>query len=74
MGEISRERKLEILESLGLTVCGSCGGSKQPKMSHCRKCYYALPPAMRNALYSGFGAGYEEAYEGSLVYLRQRTA
>jgi hypothetical protein len=70
MGELTRERRLEILESLGSTVCGGCGGTKRAKMSHCRACYLALPPRMRGALYQGFGNGYEEAYEESLQYLQ----
>lgn len=68
--DITRARRLKILESLGSSTCGACGGPKKPKMSHCRKCYYALPPSMRQALYQGFGAGYEEAYEASLEFLK----
>lgn len=71
MPEISKERRLEILQSLGSPVCGACGGWKRPKMSHCRDCYYALPPMKRRALYRQFGDGYEEAYEESLRYLER---
>lgn len=74
MTELTRERRREILESLGSTTCGACGKSKRPKMSHCRSCYYALPPKMRSALYQGFGAGYEEAYEESLSFLADKRA
>ena len=70
--ELTRERRLEILESLGSTKCMSCGKAKYPKMSHCRSCYYALPPKMRSALYQGFGDGYEEAFEESLRYLADK--
>lgn len=69
MAEITQERRREILESLGSTVCGACGGVKREKMSHCTSCYYALPQFMRKALYKRFGEGYEEAYEDSLKYL-----
>jgi hypothetical protein len=68
---ITRERRLEILQSLGSAVCGACGKSKRPKMSHCRTCYYKLPPKMRQALYRGFNNGYEETYEESLRFLRE---
>lgn len=72
MVEISKERRLEILQSLGGTVCEGCGGKKQPRKSHCRQCYYALPPKIRTALYIKFGDGYEEAFEESLEYLRAK--
>ncbi|MCA1591819.1 MAG: hypothetical protein LC754_04025 [Acidobacteria bacterium] len=74
MSDISRERRLEILHSLGSTTCAACGKSKRPKMSHCRACYYALPPKMRSALYQGFGDGYEEAFEDSLKFLSDKRA
>lgn len=76
MAEISKERRLEIVRRLGSTECEGCGGRKQSKMSHCRRCYYLLPRVMRNALYRRFGDGYEEAYEESLAYLAglKRTA
>lgn len=73
MSEITRERRREILESLGSTVCEGCGRNKRPKMSHCGTCYRRLPPNMRQALYRRFGAGYEEAFEESLVYLHGRA-
>jgi hypothetical protein len=71
MKELSKERRLEILRSLGSTECGGCQGTKKPKMSHCRTCYFDLPPRMRKALYQDFGDGYEEAYEASLGYLKE---
>jgi hypothetical protein len=67
--ELTRERRLEILESLGSTECAGCKGPKPRKRSHCRTCYYAPPQYMRQALYRGFGSGYEEAFEESLRYL-----
>lgn len=70
---MTRERRLKILQSLGSTACEGCNGTKKPKMSHCRKCYYVLPPKMRSALYKGFGEGYEEAYEESLNFLKERS-
>jgi hypothetical protein len=70
MSELTGERRLEILESLGSTVCGGCGKSKPPGLSHCRRCYRRLPVAMMCNLYKRFGAGYEEAYEESLQYLQ----
>jgi hypothetical protein len=72
MAELTRERRLEILKSLGSTKCEACGETKHPKMSHCRGCYFALPQAMRRALYKRFGEGYEEAFEESLQFLKER--
>jgi hypothetical protein len=69
---ITNERRLEILHSLGSSVCAACNESKQPRRSHCRRCYYALPAQMRHALYQGFGHGYEEAFEKSLAFLSAR--
>ena len=69
MAELTMERRLEILRSLGSPDCGGCGGKKKAKMSHCRNCYFALPSTLRKALYQPFGGGYEEAYEESLSYL-----
>ena len=69
---ISKERRLEILRGLGSTICEACGNRKQAKMSHCRTDYFALPRAMRNALYQRYGEGYEEAYEASLAWLAEK--
>lgn len=58
------------LQELGGTQC-RCGQFKRRGMSHCRRCYYALPMGMRSALYRKIGHGYEEAYAESLTYLQQ---
>lgn len=38
-------------------------------MSHCRSCYFALPPDKRQALYRQFNQGYQEAYLDSIAFL-----
>jgi predicted amidophosphoribosyltransferase len=63
----------EILSSLTGTVCANCRSKKKSRMSHCGNCYYALPREMRRALYRRFGAGYEEAFRESLVYLKENN-
>lgn len=73
MSDISTQRRFEILGALKGTLC-VCGEPKKVMTSHCRKCYYALPPAMRAALYRRFGGGYEEAYEESVSFLQERKA
>jgi hypothetical protein len=69
MSEVTAERRLQILESLGSTTCEACGGPKEPRLSHCGACFYRLSPAIRKALYLPFGKGYEHAYEASLRVL-----
>ena len=61
---------IELIRKLRGTEC-VCGGSKQARMSHCRKCYWALPPEMRQAMYRLMGKGYEEAYKTSLAELKR---
>jgi hypothetical protein len=73
MSEIGTQRRFEILAVLKGTLCW-CRSAKQVMRSHCRRCYFALPPAMRQALYSPFGNGYEEAYEASVKFLKERNS
>lgn len=58
----------QALDDLLSTNC-QCGKSKASRKSHCRTCYFKLPPAMRSALYRKIREGYEEAYAESLAYL-----
>lgn len=58
----------EILESFEGKTC-VCGKYKQSRMSHCRSCYFKLPPEMRKALYKRFYEGYQEAFNRSLEFL-----
>lgn len=63
-----------MIESLGSSVCPACNGAKTPRMTFCRKDYYALPKdmrqAMRQALYHRFGNGYEQAFHAALTFLQ----
>lgn len=52
------------------TVCVHCKGTKKRGQSFCQRCYYSLPPNMRQALYRRFGSGYEEAYDAAKDWLR----
>jgi hypothetical protein len=58
----------ECVEQLASTTC-QCGKKKQRRMSHCSKCYFRLPPPMRQSLYRRVGDGYAEAYAASIEYL-----
>lgn len=62
---ISKKAALADLQS---TVC-ACQAKKGRGKSHCGRCYFRLPKGMRDALYSGLGRGYEEAYTASLERL-----
>ncbi len=62
--------KQEAFDDLTGTVCKGCGGPKKSMMSHCRRCYFSLPPKLRKALYKWIGSGYEEAYTESLAMLK----
>jgi hypothetical protein len=46
-----------------------CGRGKWSGRTFCARCYYALPPPLRRALYRGVGSGYEEAYAEAAAYL-----
>jgi len=72
--EIKNLKLKTILESLSGTECFSCGSRKGAKMSHCRPCYFALPPEMRKNLYNRVGSGYEEAFKESLIFLEERKS
>ncbi len=68
--QLDRDRRLAILESLKSTHCEACSRFKKPMQSYCSGCYYKLPVKLRANLYLGFGAGYEEAFEESLIALK----
>jgi hypothetical protein len=55
-----------IYTNLRGTTC-ACGEAKLAGRSFCRKCYFSLPKAMRNALYQR--AGYVEAFRAALKLL-----
>jgi hypothetical protein len=61
-------KDVEILRSLDCNRC-ICGKRKKEMMSHCRSCYFSLPPENRKALYRKFNQGYQEAYRESLKIL-----
>lgn len=62
-----------IRELLG-TTCPACNGTKKTRQTLCGRCYHALPKNMQMALYRYVGAGYEEAYEAAVKFLRNRSA
>jgi len=59
--------KHQAFRDLGSTEC-ACGKHKARMMSHCRACYFALPPKMRRALYDTHD-DYVGPYNASLEFL-----
>lgn len=47
-----------------------CGARKAPMSTFCSSDYFALPKAMRDALYNRIGEGYEQAYETAREFLK----
>jgi len=62
------ERTRALLDELVGQVC-RCLAPKAMKQTFCRRCYYRLPVALRNALYREMGHGYEEAYDQAVAFL-----
>lgn len=62
----------EILDSLASDKCAACGNRKRRKQSHCSRCYFKLPPEMRQALYNRFDSGYQEAFRASMEFLQPK--
>jgi hypothetical protein len=56
-------------DDLDSSHCAACGKGKQSRRSFCGKCYYALPPPTRSALY--ISEGYAETYTHALNFLRE---
>lgn len=56
------------LQELQRQTC-YCGAEKSEGQTFCRREYFKLPPAMRQALYNRIGQGYREAYLAAREYL-----
>jgi uncharacterized OB-fold protein len=55
---------------MGLT-CPACGSDKHTAHSFCKDCYFHLPEQMRMDLYKRIGAGYTQAFNRALGWLRE---
>jgi len=58
-----------LVNSLRSNICPACGDFKKAKNTLCGSCFAQLAPNRRNALYRGFGEGYENAVREALVAL-----
>lgn len=61
----------EMLDELKGVRC-RCGAVKVPGQTFCKRCYYALSPAQRKALYLRFLHGYEAAYTAACAALEDK--
>lgn len=57
-----------LVRELAGTTC-RCGRVKRARMTFCGRCYHALPPPLRAALYRPIGEGYEDAYAAAVASL-----
>lgn len=71
---LSESLDAQALRELGETICAGCGKPKARGRSFCAKCYFALPPNIRQSLYRTFGRGYSQAYDSAKDWLRIETA
>lgn len=66
--ESTEEVRTRLVRELKGTVC-FCGAKKRDMNTFCNKHYYALPPAKRQALYTGIFNGYVDAYLDARKFL-----
>jgi hypothetical protein len=59
-----------ILRSLSGTQCPACGGVKKSNQSLCFRDFRSLEQDMQRKLWRRVGAGYEEAFEAALEFLK----
>lgn len=59
----------DLVRELRGEHCAPCGGPKKSRQTFCRACYFRLPPALRKALYTPLGDGYERHYEAARKFL-----
>jgi hypothetical protein len=60
---------LELVQSLGSTLCPSCGGRKGSRKTFCYAEFKALPGKQQQATYNRLGSGYREAIAAALQTL-----
>lgn len=61
-----------LVRELAGAVC-RCGRVKRHRQTFCTRCFQALPPALKRALYCRIGEGYEEAYDAAVAALAARS-
>lgn len=69
MSHLTRHQR-QLLQSIQGDTCPACGKFKDSGKTVCRRCYFDLPSALRNALYDRIGKGYEEAFENAMSHLQ----
>lgn len=64
---MNADRAAELLYG---AECPRCGRAKKALQAFCKDCYFRLPKPLRNGLYKRLGAGYTQAFNRALDYLR----
>lgn len=62
---------MELLESLGSTICPACGNEKNRKQTLCYKDYSRLTKEEKQNLYNLVRGGYKEAVVAAFVHLKK---
>jgi DnaJ-class molecular chaperone len=62
----------DLRESLFSEECPCCKGQKVSAQTFCKRCYFTLPTAKRQALSRLIGEGYEKAFHDALGFLIER--
>jgi hypothetical protein len=72
-GKMTQEQKDRIwyIKEYKGNEC-ACGKTKRERTAFCYPCFQQLPRTYQMALYQDIGAGYEEAYEDAIQWLREQ--
>ena len=67
---LSESLEQQALRELKSETCAVCENRKESGHSFCKKCYFALPPNKRHALYTPMSDGYATIYDEAKDDLR----
>lgn len=60
--------QIKLIKELKGKDC-KCGAMKKEMQTFCKRCYFSLPPKMRDRLYDRIDEGYEAAYAAACEFL-----
>lgn len=64
--------EIKLVRELQSKDC-RCGAMKKEMQTFCKRCYFSLPPKMRDRLYDRLGEGYEQAYAAAVKFLFEES-